>query len=253
MSDEPIEAVRAERDRLARALADCSTQLETTSAEFEQFTHILSHDLRAPLRALEGFSKILIEDYGGKFDADGNRCLETLVSGARKASALVQDLHELSRLNRQPFHPDLVNVSLLVSRQAEKLRAGGAKAEFQIDDPPAAWADPALLEMVFEQLLLNAVKFSRRQPQPSVVIGGRTEGERTVYFVRDNGVGFDPKYAGRLFGVFQRLHPEKDFEGRGIGLAMVQRLVHRHGGKVWAEGKPGGGAAFCFSLPIRPL
>jgi light-regulated signal transduction histidine kinase (bacteriophytochrome) len=133
------------------------------------------------------------------------------------------------------------------------LKAEGTAAQFHVDALPEAWGDPDLLDAILEELLRNAVKFTRRQAHPSIEISGQSGNGRTVYSVRDNGIGFNPKYAGRLFGVFQRLHEEKDIEGRGIGLATVQRLVHRHGGTVWAEGNVNAGAAFFFSLPVRPL
>jgi len=253
MTEESIESLRAERDRLACALAARATQLEAVSKEFELFTQTLCHDLRAPLRAVEGFAQILLEDYGDKFDADGNRCVQTLVSGAHNASALIEDLHRFARLCRLPFQPADIDMRRLAGQKADELKAEGAAAKFRIDDLPAAWGDPDLLAAVLEELLRNAVKFSRRQAHPSVEVSGTSETGCTVYSVRDNGIGFDPKYAGRLFGVFQRLQDEKEFEGRGIGLASVQRLVHRHGGKVWAEGQPNAGAVFFFSLPMRPL
>jgi light-regulated signal transduction histidine kinase (bacteriophytochrome) len=253
MTEESIDALRAERERLAGALAERSAQLEAISAEFEQFTQTVSHDLRAPLRALEGFAQILLEDYGGKFDADGKRCVETLASSARKASALIDDLHGFSRLCRKPFHPEVVDMRRLAAEKTAELKAEGTTAKFRLDALPEAWGDPDLLDAILEQLLRNAVKFSARQARPSIEISGRSEKGSTIYAVRDNGAGFDPKYAGRLFGVFQRLHEDKEFEGRGIGLATVQRLVHRHGGKVWAEGKVNAGATFFFSLPVRPL
>jgi light-regulated signal transduction histidine kinase (bacteriophytochrome) len=253
MTEESIDTVRAERDRLACALADRSTQLEAMAKEFDQFTQTLSHDLRAPLRALEGFAQILVEDYGGKLDADGKRCVATLASGAHKASALIEDLHGFSRWCRKPFHPAVIDLRRLAEEKAGELKAEGTAAKFRIDSMPEAWGDPDLLAAILEELLRNAVKFTRRQAQPSIEISGRSENGRAVYSVRDNGIGFDPRYAGRLFGVFQRLHEEKDIEGRGIGLATVQRLVHRHGGAVWAEGKVNAGAAFFFSLPVRPL
>jgi light-regulated signal transduction histidine kinase (bacteriophytochrome) len=249
MTDESIDLVRAERDRLAQALADRSAQLEAVSKEFELFTETLAHDLRAPLRAMEGFAQILLEDYSGKFDADGKRCVETMASGARHASALIEDLHGLARLCRKPFQPAAIDMRRLAAQKTDELKADGATAKFHIDALPEAWGDQDLLGTVWEELLGNAVKFSHLQAHPFVEVAGSVENGRTVYSVRDNGVGFEPKYAGRLFGVFQRLHSGKDFQGRGIGLAKVQRLVHRHGGKVWAEGKPGAGAAFYFSLP----
>jgi len=253
MTGESIDAVRAERDRLACALADRSAQLEAIAKEFEQFSHTLSHDLRAPLRALEGFAQILAEDYGAKFDADGKRCIDNLASCAHKASGLIEDLHGFSCLCRKPFHPVVVDLQQVAERKAGELKTEGTAAKIHIDTLPEAWGDADLLDAIVEELMRNAVKFTRRQAQPSIEIRGRSENGRTVYSVRDNGMGFNPNYASRLFGVFQRLHDEKDIEGRGIGLATVQRLVHRHGGTVWAEGKVNAGAVFFFSLPVRPL
>jgi light-regulated signal transduction histidine kinase (bacteriophytochrome) len=253
MTEESIEALRAERDQLACALAHRSAQLESVSKEFDLFTQTLSHDLRAPLRALEGFARILAEDYGDKLDADGKQCVQTISTGAHKASALIEALHAFSRLSRKPFHPAVINLRQMAGQKVDQLKAEGASATFSIDDLPEAWGDPDLLGAILEELLRNAVKFSQRQARPSIEINGRAEDGRSVYEVRDNGIGFEPKYAGRLFGVFQRLQNDKEFAGQGIGLATVQRLVHRHGGTVWAEGQIGAGAAFFFALPLRPL
>ncbi|HTA30773.1 MAG TPA: ATP-binding protein [Candidatus Cybelea sp.] len=253
MTQESIDALRAERDLLAGALADRTAQLAAVTKEFEQFTQSVSHDLRAPLRALEGFAQILMEDYGEKFDADGRRCVETMAAGAHKASALIEDLHGFARLSGRPFHPAVIDLRELAEHKADELKAEGSVAQFRVDVMPEAWGDPDLLETIVEELLRNAVKFSRRQAHPSIEVSGQSGDGDTVYSVRDNGMGFDPRYADRLFGVFQRLHEDKDIEGRGIGLAKVQHLVHRHGGRVWAEGKLNGGAAFFFSLPARPL
>jgi len=250
MTEESTEALRAERDRLARALTDCTAQLEAITREFGQFTHSVSHDLRAPLRAMEGFSQILLEDYAAKLEGDGKRALEVMCAGAHKAAVLIEDLAALSRLCRKPFQPAPVNMGELAARKIAELRAAGTEAAFQVDALPEAWGDPELLAVAWEQLLRNAVKFTRRQPKPAIAITGRVEGRQAVYCVRDNGAGFDPKHADRLFAVFQRLHDEQEFEGRGLGLAMVQRAVHLHGGKVWAEGKVNEGAAFFFSLPL---
>jgi light-regulated signal transduction histidine kinase (bacteriophytochrome) len=173
MTEESIDALRAERDRLACALADRSAQLEAIAKEFEQFTQTLSHDLRAPLRALEGFAQILVEDYGDKFDADGKRCVETLASGARNASALIEDLHGFSRLCRKPFHPAVIDMRRLAAQKAGELKAEGTAAKFRVDALPEAWGDPDLLDAILEELLRNAVKFTRRQARPSIEISGR--------------------------------------------------------------------------------
>jgi light-regulated signal transduction histidine kinase (bacteriophytochrome) len=252
MAEESINSLRAERDLLAAALTERSAQLEALSKEFDQFTQTVSHDLRAPLRALEGFAQILAEDYGGKLDADGAKCVQTMSASAHKASALIDALHGFSRLCRKPFQPAIIDMWRLATQKTSQLKEEGAAAKFHIADLPEAWGDSDLLDAILDELLRNAVKFSRGKPRPSIEIDGRVEDNRTVYSVTDNGAGFEPKYASRLFGVFQRLHNDKEFEGHGIGLATVQRLVHRHGGKVWAEGKPGAGAAFFFALPLRP-
>jgi light-regulated signal transduction histidine kinase (bacteriophytochrome) len=253
MTNESIDSLRAERDQLAGALDECSAQLEVVSKEFEQFTQTVSHDLRAPLRALEGFAQILMEDYGEKLDSDGKRCVQTLVASARKASSLLDDLHTYSRWCRKPFQPVVINMEKLAAQKAEELKIDSTTANFNIGPLPEAWGDPEMLDAILQQLLGNAVKFTKGQKSPAIEMSGWRENGNTIYTVRDNGAGFDPKYASRLFGVFQRLHDEKEFEGRGIGLATVQRLVHRHGGKVWAEGKVDAGATFSFSLPVRPL
>ncbi|MGA2750657.1 MAG: ATP-binding protein [Verrucomicrobiota bacterium] len=239
-----------ERARLARALADRTAQLEAVTAEFDQFAQSLSHDLRAPLRALDGFARVLAEDYADKLDADGKKYVDILAAGARKASLMIDDLAALSRLCRKPFRPAAVNMVELAARKVAQLRNQGARAAFRIDALPEAWGDEDMLGTIWEQLLQNAVKFSATQAQPAIEISARTDGRQVVYCIRDNGVGFDPQYAGRLFGVFQRLHTGAEFEGRGIGLAIVRRLINRHGGKVWAEGKVNQGASFFFSLPI---
>jgi light-regulated signal transduction histidine kinase (bacteriophytochrome) len=250
MSEESIDKVRAERDKLARALAERTAQLEAVSKEFEQFSHSLSHDLRAPLRALEGFAQILTEDFGDSLGADGKRCVDILCQSSRKASLLIEDLLVLSRLFRRPFIPTQLKMRDVVSRVVTELQTEGITTKFQINELPDGYGDTELVAKLWEQLLRNAVKFSRKQPEPLVEIGGRVEGDKVVYYVRDNGIGFEPKYAGRLFGIFQRLHGEQDFEGRGIGLAIVKRLAHRHGGTVSADATPNKGATFTFSLPM---
>lgn len=251
MSEESTAALRAERDRLARALAERTSQLEAATKEFEQFAYSISHDLRAPLRAIEGFAQIIEEDYAEKLDADGNRCIKILASGAHKASLLIEDLLALSRLSRNAFNPNVVNMNELIARKISDFGPDAGKAQIHVCDLPEAWGDHHWLATALEQLLKNAVKFSRGREQPVIEIGGKIEDGRAIYHIRDNGVGFDQKYAERLFGVFQRLHSEDEFEGRGIGLAVVQRVANRHNGKTWAEGRLGEGATVYLSLPTR--
>jgi len=251
MSEQLIDVEHREHDSLIRALRERTAQLDAANKEFDQFTHSVSHDLRAPLRALEGFAQILVEDYGSNLDPEAKRCLEIIAASSRKASLLIEDLLVLSRLGRQELKPARVNMLELAKNTVLDLRPGSDRIEFRFDEMPEAWGDKAQLGQVFHHLVDNAMKFTRRQEHPIVEIGGRAEPEHTAYYVRDNGVGFDMKYVGRLFGIFQRLHSDQEFEGRGIGLAIVQRLIHRHGGEVWAEGTVQQGATFFFSLPLE--
>jgi light-regulated signal transduction histidine kinase (bacteriophytochrome) len=252
MTEESISSLRAKCDLLARALEERSTQLDAASQEFEQFAYSVSHDLRAPLRAIEGFAQILTEDYADKLDDEGKKCVTILASGARKASLLLEDLLALSRLSRNPYRPDVVDMKELTSRRIQELGLPADVVEFRVGALPTAWGDSKWLATALDHLLRNAVKFSRGRERPVIEIGGISESSRTIYHIRDNGVGFDQKYADRLFGVFQRLHGEDEFEGRGIGLAIVRRVVRKHGGNAWAEGKIGQGATFFLSLPTRP-
>ncbi len=237
--------------RMQKALDARTAQLQAVSKDFEQFAYSVSHDLRAPLRALEGFSKILLEDYGDKVDAEGKRCLEILVSGAHKASVMIEDLLIMSRLSRRTYMPAMIDMDQLASDSVKVLPTKGTNIQFKVHSLPEAWADSGLTAEIFQRLLENAVKFSSKKPQPRIEIGGERDGEFNKYWVRDNGAGFDMKYVSRLFGVFQKLHGEQEFDGRGIGLAVAQRLARRQGGEVHAEGKPGEGATFTFTLPAQ--
>jgi len=251
MLEDTIKALQDERDLLARDLRERTAQLEALTGELQQFTYAVSHDLRAPLRAMEGFARILLEDYPAKLDADGKRALEVILASARKSALLIEDLTTLSRVCGKPFAPACVKMEELAQEKIAKLREDAPTAVFAVGHLPETWGDKDLLAVVWEQLIRNSVKFSRQKNRPAITITGRTEGRQTVYQVRDNGVGFDPTRASRLFGLFQKLHEETEFEGRGVGLAMVRRLVHRHGGETWAEGKVNKGATFFFSLPLR--
>jgi len=235
--------------QLEKQLRERTAQLEAVTKEFEQFSHSVSHDLRAPLRAMEGFAQILLEDYGCKLDDEGKRCIEVLASSAHKATQLLEDLLTLSRLFRKPFTPVRIAMGDVVKQKLIELQTEAGVARIQVGPLPEAWADPELIGQVWTNFLENAIKFSRGSAQPEIEIAGRDEGERVVYWVRDNGVGFDPKYINRLFGVFQRLHSESEFPGRGVGLAVTRRIILRHSGEVWASGKINEGATFYFALP----
>ena len=236
----------------SRTLAEhASRDLEDANRELEAFSYSVSHDLRAPLRSIEGFSQILLEDYAEKLDEEGQNYLGRVRAASRRMALLIDDLLDLSRVSRSPLRRELVDLSA----QAREITAELAKsqpereAEFVIADGLTANGDARLLSLALENLLGNAWKFTSREERARIEFGSTTlEGRERVYFVRDNGVGFDEAYAGKLFGAFQRLHGPEEFEGTGIGLATVQRIVRRHGGRVWAEGEVGKGATFFFTL-----
>ncbi|MFA6544183.1 MAG: ATP-binding protein [Limisphaerales bacterium] len=236
---------------LEQRVRDRTVQLETANKELEAFSYSVSHDLRAPLRAIHGFARILQEDYAPRLDAEGRRLLDVISVEAVRMGRLIDELLKFSRLNSQPLQKEMVSHQALASEALEQLAAvrSGRRIEMAVGDLPASPCDPALLLQVWVNLLSNALKYTGPRAVAEIVIGGRQEGDDAVYFVKDNGVGFDMKYADKLFGVFQRLHTSAEFEGVGVGLALVQRIVHRHGGRVWAEGRVDEGATFYFSLP----
>lgn len=244
---------------LEQQLAERTAELEAANKELDAFSHSVAHDLRAPLRAIDGFSEILLSEYAGSLPADAQEYLRDILSSARRMGMMVDELLALSRLNRQPVKQQSVDCDQLVRDCLVELNGefAGRPVEWQIASLPPCQADPALLKQVWLNLISNAIKYTARR-DPAVIEVGSQPGEnspRQTYFVRDNGVGFDMRYAHKLFGVFQRLHRAEDFPGTGVGLATVQRIVHRHGGSVWAEGQPDVGATFYFSLPageVRP-
>jgi PAS domain S-box-containing protein len=228
-----------------------SAKLETANKELEAFSYSVSHDLRAPLRTIDGFSRMLIEDYADKLDETGKSYLEFISAATKRMSQLIQDLLELSRVTSSQIHRTKFDLSALVELIAGELRQTDPerKAVFQIQPGLMVHADQRLMRIVIENLLRNAWKFTSKIPEARIEFGMFTKGDENVYFVRDNGAGFDMAFAGKLFGVFQRLHPETEFTGTGIGLATVYRIITRHGGKVWAEGAVNQGATFYFTLP----
>jgi PAS domain S-box-containing protein len=232
-------------------LEEQKTALEASNKELESFSYSVSHDLRAPLRAIDGFSLMLLEDYGPKLDHEAQRYLATIRAGSQRMGQLIDDLLAFSRLGRQPLRAQTIDMDKIV-REATKEALGavtGSAPRLTIHPLPPAVGDPTLLEHVWGNLLGNAVKYSSKVANPAIEIGARQDGGETVYFVRDNGAGFDMQYASKLFGVFQRLHGQDEFPGTGVGLAIVHRIVTRHGGRVWANSAPGRGATFQFCLP----
>jgi two-component system, sensor histidine kinase and response regulator len=226
------------------------TAHQRTLAEVEAFNYSVSHDLRAPLRPLDGFSKVLLEDYADKLDARGRDYLTRIRGAAGRMGQLIDDLLELSRVSRTVVRRRPLDMSDLVDTIAKEIRADEANGDREVVCTPGLTAsgDPGLVRIVLENLLRNAWKFTQKQPQPRIEFGRTTSTSEMAYFVRDNGVGFDSSYASKLFQPFQRLHGA-EFAGTGIGLAIVDRIIHRHGGRIWGESAAGEGATFFFTLP----
>jgi PAS domain S-box-containing protein len=227
--------------------------LHATNAELESFSYSVSHDLRAPLRAIHGFSRILLEDHATQLDPEARRLLGVIDDNTRRMGQLIDDLLAFSRLGRQDVERARVDMGALVRSAADEARRTDPNRTVEMviaPDLPPAGGDRDLLHQAVANLLQNAVKFTRGQPRASIEVGHKADGGQTVYYVKDNGAGFDQRYAGKLFGVFQRLHRAEEFEGTGVGLAIVQRIVQRHGGRVWAEGKVNEGATFYITLPM---
>lgn len=225
--------------------------LHATNTELEAFSYSVSHDLRAPLRAIHGFARILIEDHNAQLDPEAQRLLGVIDQNTRHMGQLIDDLLAFSRLGRQELDKERVDMRKLARGIADDVRRaeGDRPLDITVDALPPARGDRALLRQAVGNLVENAAKFTRGRTPARIEIGSRPDGGQTVYFVKDNGAGFDERYAGKLFGVFQRLHRAEEFEGTGVGLAIVQRIVQRHGGRVWAEGKLDQGATFYFTLP----
>ncbi|MFA6957746.1 MAG: ATP-binding protein [Thermoanaerobaculia bacterium] len=243
--------VRRLHEELEERVIERTTQLAEANRELESFSYSVSHDLRAPLRAISGFGRILAHDYGQRLDDEGRRLLEIVRSSTQRMGELIDDLLEYSRAGRRQLSGREVDMNPIVRNIAGELAGEAPTARFEIAELPSAWCDAQLIRLVWSNLLSNAVKFSSVKPDAAIEVGSLREPGRTVYYVRDNGVGFDMRYAGKLFGVFQRLHTQREFDGTGVGLALVQRIVRRHGGEAWGEGEVDVGATFYFSLPDR--
>jgi signal transduction histidine kinase len=240
----------AESRKVHDQLQEHALKLQETNKELESFAYTISHDLRAPLRAINGFSRMLSDDCGPSLGVEGKRRLAVIETNAVKMGALIDDLLAFSRAGRAAMNVSRVDMNSLVADVVETLKASHAdgKTDIHVDALPAAHGDPALIRQVLANLIENAMKFSRKKPEPRLEVGSFERNGDRVYFVKDNGVGFDMKYHDKLFGVFNRLVSEQEFEGTGVGMAIVRRLVSRHGGRVWAESKPGEGATFFFTL-----
>lgn len=245
------DALRQLNVELEQRVADRTVELEAANKELEGFSYSVSHDLRAPLRAVIGFSKMLVEDHGERFDVEARRKVDVIQEEAERMGRLIDDLLAFSRLGRKAIQMTEVNMTELAQSVYDSLRrqTSDQHAEFRLGKLPAAGGDRALLGQVWTNLISNAMKFSSKREGALIEVSAISNEQEHVYFVRDNGAGFDPRYQAKLFGVFQRLHDASEFPGTGVGLALTQRIVARHGGRVWAEGKPGEGATFYFTLP----
>ena len=241
-------AVKELNANLEQRVSERTVELQSTIRDLQTFSYSISHDLRTPLRSINSFATVLLEDYSDNLDAEGKRLVDSIVKRTVTMGTLIDDLLSFSQNSRQQLSIQPIDMAELAEEQVGKL-SGEAAVEFRVAELPQARGDRSMVALVLENLLSNAVKFSRKKECPIVEIGFRTGEKDNVYFVKDNGVGFDMKYVDAIFGVFQRLHSSEEFEGTGVGLAIVEQIVTKHGGRVWAESKPGEGATFYFTLP----
>lgn len=246
-------ALKEANEMLEKRVADCTAQLEAVNKELESFSYSVSHDLRTPLRAIEGYSRMILRQEGENFDEKTKSLFDTIIDNTKMMGQLIEDLLALSRMGREAISLSTLNMDKLINDVWDELAANGLerKIDLKISHVPPVMGDRLLIKQVLVNLLSNAVKFSRVRNIPLIEVGGYQTKTNNVYYIRDNGVGFDMQYYKKLFGVFQRLHSADDFEGTGVGLAIVYRIINRHGGKIWAEGDVDKGATFYFTLPTH--
>jgi two-component system sensor histidine kinase/response regulator len=248
-----VQRLRRENAELHLREKQRSAELAAAYHDLESFSYSISHDLRAPLRSMDGFAAILESDFAAQLGDEGRRILNIIRAGSQKMDELIVSLLEFSRAGRSALQFDRVDMTLLADAAAREVQAlyTGPEPQINIADLPPVQADPVVIRQVWCNLIGNALKYSAKRATPKISVSGRIDNDEAIYQVEDNGAGFDMRYADKLFGVFQRLHRSEDFSGTGVGLAIVHRIISRHGGRIWAKGSPDAGACFQFALPVR--
>lgn len=248
---ERIEKVRS-LNELNNQLLEEQNKLEDANQELEAFAYSVSHDLRVPLRAIDGFSRILVEDYQDELDDEGERLINIIRDNTKKMGQLIDDILQLSRAGRQEINLTQLDIESIFQNVFNELKQSNEDRNIvlEMEPLPKVYADRTLLQQVISNLLSNSFKFTNTRETAKIKVGFEVGKKEYIYYVKDNGVGFNMKYSDKLFGLFQRLHGQNEFDGTGVGLSIVQRIIRRHGGDVWAEGKVDEGATFYFSLPI---
>jgi two-component system sensor kinase len=241
------------RKRAEEALREYAANLEAANRELESFSYSVSHDLRAPLRVIDGYSKMILRREKDHFDEETMRLFNQVREGTKSMGKLIDALLDLSKLSRQDLNAKMLDVRRLVESTCQELQNlyPDRTIHFEIKDMPQGFGDRALVKQVLVNILANAVKFTMTRDAAVIEAGGYDDGKETVYYIKDNGVGFDMEFRDKLFGVFQRLHDASEYEGTGVGMALAQRIIHRHKGRIWADGKVNEGASFYFSLPKK--
>jgi PAS domain S-box-containing protein len=245
--------IRRLNEELEQRVIDRTEKLAAANKELEAFSYSVSHDLRAPLRAIDGYTRILLEDHAPTLDEEGKRVCSVISNEAHRMGELIDDLLAFSRLSRAEMHSTVIDMKAMVKTVFDDLtrHESGERIDFHMGNLPPTLCDAMLIRQVWVNLIANALKFTSRRERAVIEVSGAESDDEVIYSIRDNGAGFDMKYSGKMFGVFQRLHSESEFEGTGVGLAIVQNAINRHGGRVWAEGETGKGAAFFFALPKK--